>query len=73
MTPSKVRTPKPFFFRGYMIQFRTKRKEVFYNVSVWNESGTRLSLIKSEKYNGEKPELLITKLINGEGNLEAQK
>ena len=66
MTLSKVRTPKIFCSKPYVVEFTVKRKEIFYTVSLWNESGSHLSLIKSAKYNGEKPESLLTQLINGD-------
>ena len=62
-----MRTPKTSCSKSYVVEFTVKRKEIFYTVSHWNESGTRLSIIKDGKYNGESPESLITKLINSEG------
>ena len=68
-----MRTPNSFHSNGWVVEFVVKKKEIFYNVLKWNKQGTTQSLIKSAKYNGEKPQSLLTELINGDANLEAQK
>ena len=49
-----------------MIDFSTKRNEIFYSISVWNKEGTNLALIKTGKYDGEEPESLISFLTDND-------
>ena len=62
-----MRIPKTFYSIGFLVGFRAKNKDIFYNLSKWDESGTNLALISTGKYNGETPESLITNEIKSEG------
>ena len=61
--------PKTFYSNGFLVGFRAKNKEIFYNLSKWDESGTNLALISTGKYNGEDPKSLITLEIKSENKI----
>ncbi len=64
-----VRTPQTYYSDGWVVTFTTKRKKTFYDILKWNKLGTNQSLIKSGRLIDEKPQSLITDLINGDAKM----
>ena len=45
-----IRTPKPEYFDGGVIEFYVKNKEIHYKTVIWTKDGTKQFIFETGKY-----------------------
>lgn len=55
----KIRVPKPIYDDKFVMNFKVKNKEINYTISKWNDEGTKLSSLVSEKLLDQEPKTVL--------------
>lgn len=64
-----IRTLRPVYQSGYVMEFYVKNKEVFYKISKWNVNGTNQGSLQKGKLDEQDPEQIMNQALQLFGDL----
>ena len=59
----KIRTPRPIYQSGYVLEFHIKNKEIFYKISKWNKEETNQGYLQKGKLGDQEPQKVFDSAI----------
>lgn len=67
-----MRTARPIYKNGFVMEFYVKKTNVYYTIKVWNKDGLNQSLLKTGVLGDQDARQILNKAIQNLSSVEVQ-